>query len=235
MPSYCLLQALRVLYSVCWSLSLSLSLSLCRRFPVLPHQKLSFRKKPFPSSSPKSVMHCRCPVCIVSFLCSFSWTSFHLLDSSMRLARSHSHSLTLCNSLSLSLSLCVVCHLSVPMFNSFHSPPFLTPCLFFPFCFVPCSRSGPTIVVYNGPLHSVCCSCVSAYHFLTCHLNVPMFNAYHSFLASFQLPLSLPFYLVFFSCPLACLDIPQLLARGSRTSLVMLVPLSLFLSPTAAP
>ena len=43
------------------------------------------------------------PVCIVSFLCSFSWTSFHLLDSSMRLAHSHSHSLTLCNSLSLSL------------------------------------------------------------------------------------------------------------------------------------
>ena len=98
-----------MLYSVCWSLSLSLSLSLCRRFPVLPHQKLSFRKKPFPSSSPKSVMHCRCPVCIVSFLCSFSWTSFHLLDSSMRLAHSHSHSLTLCNSLSLSLSLCVWC------------------------------------------------------------------------------------------------------------------------------
>ena len=129
------------------------------------------------------------PVCIVSFLCSFSWTSFHLLDSSMRLAHSHSHSLTLCNSLSLSLNLCVVCHLSVPMFNSFHSPPFLTPCLFFPFCFVPCSRSGPTIVIYNRPLLSVCCFCVSACHFLIPFLLLPP-----------SLPACLPPSLLLFFC-----------------------------------
>ena len=160
----------------------------------------------------------------MSFLCSFSWTSFNLLDSSMRLAHSQSHSLTLSLTPSLYLSLSVVCHLSVPMLNAFHDSPFLTPCLFFPFCFVPCSGSGPTIVVYIYIMVLPFQYAVPALHIISsrvvCHLSVPMFNAYRSFLAPFQLPLSLPFYLVCFSCPLACVDILQVFARGSRTSLV---------------
>ena len=68
-----------------------------------------------------------------------------------------------------------MCHLSVPMLNAFHDSPFLTPCLFFPFCFVPFSGSRPTIVVYiyNGPPLSICCSCVSAYHLLTPFFPLP--------------------------------------------------------------
>ena len=72
-----------------------------------------------------------------------------------------------------------MCHLSVPMLNAFHDSPFLTPCLFFPFCFVPFSGSRPTIVVYiyiylyYGPPLSICCSCVSAYHLLTPFFPLP--------------------------------------------------------------
>ena len=155
----------------------------------------------------------------MSFLCSFSWTSFNLLDSSMRLAHSQSHSLTLSQTPSLSLWCAILAFLCSMHFILLPSS---LPASSFPFALRPAlAADAPLLYITVLPFQyavPVLVHIISSR--VVCHLSVPRFNAYRSFLAPFQLPLSLPFYLVCSSCPLACVDILQVLARGSRTSLV---------------
>ena len=160
----------------------------------------------------------------MSFLCSFSWTSFNLLDSSMRLAHSQFElSISLSHSISNSISLSLWCAILAFLCSMhFILLPSSLPASSFPFALRPALAADPpllyiTVLPFQYAVPALVHIISSR---VVCHLSVPRFNAYRSFLAPFQLPLSLPFYLVRSSCPLACVDILQVLARGSRTSLV---------------